>query len=112
MHEELIRFQQGIEQGFIEGFEIDNIVQLRFVLTVAPETPLTLWIDNVKHKTYVKVDEAGTEAAAVTVVVVIETSVPGTFTMRVDRPFLFAIREKHSGTVLFIGKIGNPGYLE
>ena len=30
------------------GFEIDNIVQLRFVLTVAPETPLTLWIDNVK----------------------------------------------------------------
>ena len=71
-----------------------------------------LWIDKVKHKTYVKVDEAGTEAAAVTVVVVVDSADPGKFHMRVDRPFLFAIREKHSGTVLFIGTIVNPGYLE
>jgi serpin B len=68
-----------------------------------------LYISSVRHKTYVRVDEAGTEAAAVTIVEVGETSVPDTFYMRVDRPFLFAIREHHSGTVLFIGKMVNPG---
>ena len=66
-----------------------------------------LWINRVIHKTYVKVDEEGTEAAAVTAVEMIETSA-GPFVMRVDRPFIFAIREKHSGTILFIGKIVNP----
>jgi serpin B len=71
-----------------------------------------LWIDEVKHKTYVKVDEAGTEAAAVTSVGMVDSVDPDTFTMHINRPFLFAIREKHSGTVLFIGKIVDPGYLE
>jgi serpin B len=68
-----------------------------------------LYISSVRHKTYVKVDEAGTEAAAVTVVEMRETSVPDSFDMCVDRPFLFAIREHHSGTVLFIGKMADPG---
>ena len=68
-----------------------------------------LYISSVRHRTYVKVDEAGTEAAAVTIVEIRETSVPDTFEMRVDRPFLFAIREHHSGTVLFIGKMVTPG---
>jgi serpin B len=67
-----------------------------------------LLISQVLHKTYVKVDEAGTEAAAVTLVEIGRTSVPDTFEMRVDRPFLFAIREHHSGTVLFIGKMVDP----
>ncbi len=71
-----------------------------------------LWIDKVKHKTYVSVDEAGTEAAAVTSVGMIEWVDPETFIMHVNRPFLFAIREKHSGTILFIGKITDTGYLE
>jgi serine protease inhibitor len=68
-----------------------------------------LFISSVRHKTYVKVDEAGTEAAAVTVVEIRETSQPESFEMRVDRPFVFAIREHHSGTVLFIGKMYDPG---
>jgi serine protease inhibitor len=70
-----------------------------------------LYISNVRHKTYIRVDETGTEAAAVTVVEMRETSAgpPGAFQMRVDRPFLFAIREHHSGTVLFMGKICDPG---
>jgi serpin B len=67
-----------------------------------------LFISRVKHKTFVKVDEEGTEAAAVTSVEVGATSAPDNFEMRVDRPFLFVIRENHSGTVLFIGKIANP----
>jgi len=71
-----------------------------------------LWIDKVKHKTYVKVDEAGTEAAAVTAVGMVDSVDPDTFIMHINRPFLFAIREKHSGTILFIGKIIDPGYLD
>ena len=68
-----------------------------------------LYISSVRHKTFVKVDEAGTEAAAVTVVEMRETTVPDKFEICVDRPFLFAIREHHSGTVLFIGKMIDPG---
>ncbi|MCR4439563.1 MAG: serpin family protein [bacterium] len=66
-----------------------------------------LYISEVKHKSFVEVDEKGTEAAAVTAVVIIRvTSVdPSFFVMRVDRPFLFAIRERHSGTILFVGRI-------
>ncbi|MDZ7271881.1 MAG: serpin family protein [candidate division KSB1 bacterium] len=65
-----------------------------------------LYISEVKHKSFVEVDEKGTEAAAATAVVIGVTSVdPSLFVMRVDRPFLFAIRDRHSGTVLFIGKV-------
>lgn len=71
---------------------------------------INLFIDKVKHKSFVEVNEEGTEAAAVTSVEVGMTSVlPGSpFVMRVDRPFVFAIRENHSGTILFIGKIVDP----
>jgi serpin B len=65
-----------------------------------------LQITEVKHKTYVKVDEEGTEAAAVTSVEIGWVSVPIPFT--VDRPFLFVIHENHSGTILFMGKIVDP----
>lgn len=69
-----------------------------------------LFISEVKHKSFVEVDEKGTEAAAVTAVVVGVTSFdPGFFVMRVDRPFLFAIRERHSGSILFIGKVTKLG---
>jgi len=68
-----------------------------------------LFISNVKHKSYVKVDEEGTEAAAATSVEISLTSVRSTnFYMRVDRPFLFAIRENRSQTILFIGKMMQP----
>jgi serpin B len=53
----------------------------------------------------VAIDEEGTEAAAVTTVGVTVTSVPQVTTMRVDRPFIFVIRERLSGSVLFMGKI-------
>jgi serine protease inhibitor len=71
---------------------------------------MALYIEFVKHKTFVQVDEEGTEAAAVTVVGLYESTGGGSsgFFMRVDRPFIFAIREHHSGTILFIGKIVEP----
>jgi len=65
------------------------------------------FISRVKHKTFIQVDEEGTEAAAVTSVEVGVTSAPPSIT--VDRPFLFAIRERLSGTILFIGKMADPG---
>lgn len=66
-----------------------------------------LAISEVKHKTFVEVDEEGTEAAAVTSVSMMPTAVLNP-TMRINHPFIFAIREHKSGTILFIGKIVNP----
>ncbi len=71
-----------------------------------------LFISGVKHKTFVDVNEEGTEAAAVTSVEMAQTSAggpSGSIIMRVDRPFMFVLRENHSQTMLFIGKIVEPG---
>ncbi len=65
-----------------------------------------LFISEVKHKTFVQVDEEGTEAAAVTSVEVSLTSMPQYISF--DRPFVFAIRDTNSGTVVFIGKMHVP----
>ncbi len=65
-----------------------------------------LYIDEVMHKTFIAVDEAGTEAAAVTSVSIALESAPPA--VRIDRPFVFVIREHHSGTILFIGKVADP----
>jgi serine protease inhibitor len=66
-----------------------------------------LFISEVKHKTFVDVNEEGTEAAAVTSVGMGFTST-GPVPFRVDRPFVFAVRERYSGTIIFIGKILDP----
>ncbi len=68
--------------------------------------PGGLYINKVKHKTFVDVNEEGTEAAAVTSVEINLES--NGFSLRVDRPFVFAIRENHSQTILFMGKIVEP----
>lgn len=68
--------------------------------------PGDLFISEVKHKTFVEVNEEGTEAAAVTSVGIGTTAAP--LPIEVNRPFLFAIREHHSGTILFIGTIFDP----
>ncbi|MCI0514102.1 serpin family protein [candidate division KSB1 bacterium] len=67
-----------------------------------------LFITEVKHKTFVEVNEEGTEAAAVTSVGIGVTSIGSGFEMRVNRPFIFAIHDQHSQTILFIGKIIDP----
>jgi serine protease inhibitor len=68
-----------------------------------------LCVTDVLHKSYVNVDEEGTEAAAVTSITVGVTVVfEDKKVMRIDRPFIFAIREHQTGTILFIGKIENP----
>ncbi len=68
-----------------------------------------LAISEVLHKTFIQVDEEGTEAAAVTSVGVGATAIgPGIPTIMLDRPFVYIIREQASGTILFIGKLAQP----
>ena len=69
-------------------------------------SPSELFISEVKHKTFVDVNEEGTEAAAVTSVGMRTTSLPPS--IQIDRPFLFALRENLSGTILFMGVIRDP----
>lgn len=64
-----------------------------------------LYIDEVKHKTFIRVDEEGTEAAAVTSVAIAESLPPS---ITVNRPFIFLIYERESGVNLFMGKVKKP----
>jgi serpin B len=85
---------------------------IAFVPDVADFTRLLpsghAYISKVKHKTFVDVYEEGTEAAAVTSVEMGVTSAPLELRVVVDRPFLVAIRERLTGTVLFLGRIMDP----
>ena len=70
---------------------------------------LNLYITEVLHKAFVSVDEEGTEAAAATAVIIAEMAVIVDATeMRIDRPFIFMIRDKGSNSLLFLGKVMNP----
>jgi len=74
-------------------------------------TEADVLINEVKHKTFVEVNEEGTEAAAATSVGMVLTSaaIPQTpFQMVVDRPFFCAIRDNQTGTILFMGSIREP----
>jgi serpin B len=69
-----------------------------------------LYISEVLHKAYVEVDEAGTEAAAATAVVMRRSAIPAgpPVEVVVDRPFVFVIRDTGTGTILFIGRVMDP----
>jgi serine protease inhibitor len=72
-----------------------------------------LYVSKVLHKAFVEVSEKGTEAAAATAVMMARptaapAAVPFTPTFKADRPFLFLIRDRQSGSVLFLGRMVNP----
>ncbi|HSK80643.1 MAG TPA: serpin family protein [Thermoanaerobaculia bacterium] len=70
-----------------------------------------LVLAKVFHKAFVRVDEKGTEAAAATAVIGVMAGAapgPGPRRLRVDRPFLFLIRDNASGLVLFLGRVSDP----
>ena len=71
-------------------------------------TEYGLWIDDVIHKAYVKVNEEGTEAAASTASVIVFTGIEPKLVFNVDHPFIFMIQHKDTGTILFMGSVGNP----
>ena len=61
------------------------------------------------HKSFISVDEAGTEAAAATAVTMKLTAVPSVpIEVTMDRPFIFLIRDIQTGTILFLGRVANP----
>ena len=71
-------------------------------------TDEALAISAVVHQANIDVDEAGTEAAAATAVVIAGAAAPSeTVTLKVDRPFVFAVRDLETGAVLFLGRIAD-----
>ncbi|HCP32007.1 TPA: hypothetical protein DIT45_01965 [Candidatus Acetothermia bacterium] len=64
-----------------------------------------LWIDDVYHKAFIKVDEQGTEAAAATGNVMVPAApIP----VWIDHPFILLIRDRETGVILFLGRVLNP----
>ncbi len=71
--------------------------------------PPNLYIGEVKHKTFVEVNEEGTEAAAATSVEIKDESAPlNYFSLIADRPFFFSIVDQKTGSILFMGSVGDP----
>jgi serpin B len=93
----------GVESAWIEG-------QADFSGMLDPEVE-KLWLSRVVHKAFVRLDEEGTEAAAATGAVMsgelaYEPSEPATF--HADHPFVFLIRDRLTGTILFQGRMSDP----
>ena len=81
---------------------------------IAPRKPNDyLYISNVFHKTFIAVDEKGTEAAAATAAVMMRATAiarpkPPPIEVKVDRPFVYAIQHVPSGVCLFLGRVADP----
>src|SRR5437879_13746090 len=81
---------------------------------MAPRKPNDyLYISNVFHKTFIAVDEKGTEAAAATAVVMMRATAmrgpkPPPIEVKVDRPFIYAVQHVPSGVCLFLGRVTDP----
>ena len=98
------------------GFKLNDIlIALGMGIAFSPGADFTriyppggIWISEVKHKTYIKVDEEGTEAAAATSIEFVK-GINSSFQLKFNRPFIYIIRERNSNTVLFIGEMVNPG---
>jgi serpin B len=132
-------FEQSLDAGVVTGiidrleggqvaltmpkFEYEYSLGLKQALTTlgmgiafTPDADLSgmdgkhdLLIQDVLHKAFVSVDEAGTEAAAATAVIVGLTSIPAQpVEVKIDRPFIFLIRDIATGSVIFIGRVLNP----
>ena len=91
-----------IEMGMTDAFD-DAVADFSGI-----DGTRSLVITDVLHKGFVSIDEKGTEAAAATAVIVGETSAPQPATLRVDRPFLFFIRDIPTGAILFVGRVVDP----
>lgn len=74
------------------------------------EEDVQIWISEVKQKTFIDVNEEGTEAAGTTSVDIVTTSaqIDPPFEMKVDRPFFMTITDEKTGALLFMGTILNP----
>lgn len=98
--------QLGIHEAFSDKANFWNML-----VSNQPGLPF-FKIDEVVHKTFIEVDETGTEAAAATAVAMTsgfrQPATPPQFKMIVDRPFMFVISERESGAILFAGSVSDP----
>ena len=67
-----------------------------------------LFVSTVVHEAWIKVDEAGTEAAAATGVAVMDASAEVDYSIFIDRAFMFTIQDDLSGNILFMGRVADP----
>jgi serpin B len=94
--------KMGVKQSFSDNAEYPYIID-----------KTNLKISAVLHKSFVEVNEEGTEAAAVTAILAVPTSTsvnrqPENIIFMADRPFIFFIKDNKTNTILFVGKIMNP----
>jgi serpin B len=88
----------GMESAFDDRADFSGITGSR-----------DLRISSVVHKAFVKVDEAGTEAAAATAVVMTLRAMPeAAVEMNINRPFIFFILDNETGSIVFMGRVMNP----
>ena len=108
----------------VPQFEIESELALRQLLTdLGMEVPFSqaadftgmfdaggegVFIDDVYHDAFVTIDEEGTEAAAATAVTMTVSAPPDWGTLRLDRPFLFCIRDRPTDAILFLGRVVDP----
>lgn len=98
----------------------DLLIEMGMKKSFTPEADFSyitdykdLYISNVIHQSFLKVDEDGSEAAAATgVIIVKETAVLEKRILKINKPFLFFIRENQTGNFLFIAKVENPLFEE
>ena len=93
--------------GMVDAFEAGVA---DFSGMIGEGTDEKLFISSILHKAFIKLDENGTEAAAATVVMMEGAAAAPTepIEVTIDRPFLFAIRDTETGTLLFLGRVLNP----
>ena len=92
----------GMEEAFDGRANFSQMAEMKSVNQ--------LYISEVRHKSLCEVNEEGTVAAAVTSVGMgVGSAAPPPFSMKVDRPFFFAIRDNRTGVMLFMGSVRNPG---
>lgn len=87
----------GMGIAFMDGADFTNI-----------SSTYPLAIDNVTHQAFIETNEEGTEAAAATVVGIIVTSMPQTFVLNIDHPFIYIIRETTTNSIIFMGRVSDP----
>jgi serpin B len=89
----------GMSVAFGDDANFDGMSQLK---------PAEFYISKARHKTFVQVNEEGTQAAAATAVIIAQRAIVQRFRMMVDRPFFCAIRDDETGVLLFMGLIVDP----
>jgi serpin B len=92
----------GIKKAFTTEAELNKIVE-----------KIPLVVSNVLHKSFVEVNEKGTEAAAVTAITAVQISskvqkLPEIIVFNANRPFIFLIKDNKTNTILFVGKVVTP----